>query len=46
MIRRDFIFLLGSVALSLPSVARAQEPGRTYRIALVSNFPRGHFWTG
>ena len=43
--RRDFIFVLGGVALSVRSVARAQEPGRTYRIAMVSNFPRGNFWT-
>jgi hypothetical protein len=38
MRRRDFIFLFGGIALSVPSVARTQEPGRTYRIALVSVF--------
>jgi putative ABC transport system substrate-binding protein len=40
--RRDFIFLFGAATLSAPSVARAQEPGRTYRLALVFPFSRGH----
>ena len=44
MRRRDFIFFFGGVALSVLSVARAQEPGRKYRIAVVSNYPRDHPW--
>jgi hypothetical protein len=39
MRRRDFIFLFGGIALSLLSVARAQEPGRKYRIALLTASP-------
>src|SRR5215471_3505283 len=42
MRRRDFIFLIGGAVLPLRSVARAQEPGRKYRIAFVYPYPRGH----
>jgi hypothetical protein len=42
MRRRDFIFLIGGAVLPVRSVARAQEPGRKYRIVFVYPYPRRH----
>lgn len=38
--RRDFVTLLGGVSVVWPFVARAQEPGRTYRIGFLVPTPR------
>ena len=35
MLRREFIRLAGAIALVSPLCARAQEPGRAYRLAIV-----------
>ena len=35
MRRREFIKVVGTAAVTWPFVARAQEPGRTYRLGLL-----------
>ena len=40
MRRRDLIMLLGGAALLCTATGRAQEPGRVYRLGMLSDSPR------
>ena len=40
MRRRDFMALVSSAAVALPTAAHAQEPGKVLRVGVVSGVPR------
>jgi hypothetical protein len=41
MRRREFVTLIAGVAVAQPFTTLAQEPGRTYHIAVLNTNPRG-----
>ena len=40
MRRREFIMLLGGASIAWPLGARAQQPGRTYRLGILNSNTR------
>jgi ABC-type uncharacterized transport system substrate-binding protein len=44
MRRRDFITLLGGVAVTWPLATRAQQPGRVHRVGIFSTTGRDRVW--